>query len=269
MREIDVEELKKIQIEILDEFDAFCRKHGLYYWLDYGTLIGAIRHKGYIPWDDDVDIGMLREDYEKAAVLFNQESNGLYRFFTPENNDQHRYSIGKLVKTNTVLYEYGFEGVKTGVYVDVFPYDNCPVSEPEKNKIFRKRDFLGRVRRLQLPIRAEIKGIKRICYIAGSSVMKVVPGNSIEKKLDKNARKYENLDAEKVCLFVDPYDEKKLTIPKKTFQHLIEVEFENKMYFAPAEYDYWLSAYYGEYMTLPPVEERKGHHVFKAYYLDE
>ena len=72
MRKVELEELRKIQISILDVVADFCEKHKINYWIDSGTLLGAIRHKGYIPWDDDIDIGMLREDYDKFKKLFNQ-----------------------------------------------------------------------------------------------------------------------------------------------------------------------------------------------------
>ena len=116
MRPINVEELKKLQIEILDNFDVFCKKNNIRYWIDYGTLLGAIRHKGFIPWDDDVDIAMLREDYEKAAAIFNSQSNDRYIFQTPSNEKKTCYPFGKLIDTATVLYEYGETGVETGVY---------------------------------------------------------------------------------------------------------------------------------------------------------
>lgn len=267
MKKIDVEELKKIQMEILDYFDSFCKRHDIHYWLDYGTLLGAVRHKGYIPWDDDLDIGMLREDYQKAAALFNKESNGLFDFSTPDNNRKHRYPFGKITKTDTVLYEYGEAGIKSGVYVDVFPYDNCPKSEKRKKRIFARRTLLGRLRRLQLPMRKGLKGPKKLGYIIGSVVMKLVPVNTLERALDKNARQYESYNSKYVCEFVDPYDAKSSTIPKKVFQNLTELEFEKKYYPAPVQYDYWLKTYYGDYMELPPEKERVSHHVFEAYYI--
>ena len=110
MKRIDVEELKKIQVGILDYFDAFCKKNSIHYWLDYGTLLGAIRHKGFIPWDDDVDITMLREDYEKAAQIFNKQGCSRYVFQTPSNFKDACYPFGKLIDTSTILYEYGETG---------------------------------------------------------------------------------------------------------------------------------------------------------------
>lgn len=270
MKEIDQEELKRIQIEILDYFDAFCRKNHIRYWLDYGTLLGAVRHKGYIPWDDDIDVAMLREDYEKAAKLFNKQSNGRYGFYTPFNNKDYSYPFGKILDQNTVLYEYGEKGIKTSVYVDVFVYDNAPDDKEVIKKVFKKRNLLGRVRRLKLPMRSDIKTLKKIVFFIGSVMLKPISNNAINKALDKNAKAYnKNSTSGNVCSFADPYDTTFFCVPKTYFKECIELEFEGKLYYAPKKYDEWLKIIYGDYMRLPPVEQRKSHHVFKAYYVNK
>ena len=259
MKEIDIEELKKIQVEMLQYFDEFCKKNSLHYFLDYGTLLGAVRHKGYIPWDDDLDITMLREDYEKAAKIFNQQSNGRYQFQTPDNGMKSRYPFGKLLDTSTVLYEYGEAGIKSNVYIDVFVYDNAPDDEALRKKVFKKRDFLGRIRRLQLPLRKDVHGAKKLVYQMGGLLMKPIPKDRINRKLDKNARRYEHTDAKMVCTFVDPYDPTYFCVPKSTFEEFCTVEFEGKEYPAPKNYDFWLRTLYGDYMQLPPEEDRITH----------
>ena len=266
MKNIDVEELKKIQIDILDYFDAFCKKNGINYWLDYGTLLGAIRHHGYIPWDDDIDIGMLRADYLKAETLFNQQSNGKYMFSTPVNDKSYCYPFGKIIQTNTVLFEYGTEGVKTGVYVDVFPYDNSPKDIKIVKRMFRARDYLGRIRRLQLPMREGLSLKKKTLYKLGAMLFKLIPKNSINRLIDRKARKYEGTDTGMVSSFTDTYETRHLSVPRTLFENFVEVEFEGKKYPAPSDYDFWLSSFYGDYMTLPPEEQRVPHHVFEAYY---
>lgn len=268
MRQIEIDELKKIQLDILNCFDTFCRKNNLHYWLDYGTLLGAVRHHGYIPWDDDLDIGMLRKDYEIASQLFNQQTSEPIAFMTPHNKDDYRYPFGKLICTNTILYEYGKDGIKTGVYIDVFPYDNCPSNEKTMKRVFHKRNLLGRLRRLKLPMRREVSGIKKAVYVIGSYLMRLIPNNLIEKELDKNAKRFESMESEFVCDFVDPYDSRCLKIPKQLFMDFTEVQFESGKYPAPKDYDYWLRSYYGDYMTLPPIDERVGHHVFEAFYIE-
>jgi len=266
MKQIDVDELKRLQLEILDCFDAFCKKNDIHYWLDYGTLLGAIRHKGFIPWDDDVDIAMLREDYERAAMLFNSQSENRYTFQTPSNFKGTCYPFGKLIDTSTVLYEYGESGIETGVYIDVFVYDNSPDNKEMAERIFKKRDFLGRVRRLQLPMRDEIRGMKRFAYKIGSFLLKPVSRGVINRALDRNARTYEKTETKNVSTFTDPYDPTYFCVDKSIFQDLIEVEFEGKQYPAPRKYDYWLGVLYGNYMELPPVEKRVHQHSFEAFY---
>lgn len=266
MKQIEREELKKLQVKILDCFDAFCKKNNYKYWLDYGTLLGAIRHKGFIPWDDDVDIAMLREDYERAAKTFNSQTDGRYVFQTPSNDKETCYPFGKLIDTSSVLYEYGETGIETGVYIDVFVYDNSPNNEKIVKRIFWKRDFLGRIRRLQLPMRKEISGMKRFAYKIGSFVLNPMSRGIINRALDRNARQCEKLETKNVSAFTDPYDPTYFCVEKSIFQDLIEVEFEGKMYPAPRQYSYWLGVLYGDYMKLPPIDRRVHQHSFEAFY---
>ena len=269
MKRIDEIELRKIQMELLDYFDAFCKRNHLNYWLDGGTLLGAVRHKGYIPWDDDIDVAMLREDFTKAAALFPAQAEGPFAFLTPTNDRTYAYPFGKVINTDTVLYEYGEKGIKTGVYIDVFVYDNSPEDAQARKKLFRNRDFLGRMRRLQLPRRAEVSGLKRAVYTVGAALLKPVSKNALARALDKNARRYEHENLELVSDFADPYDYAYFSVPKAIFQTLTQLEFEGKLYPAPKNYDVWLPVWYGNYMELPPVEQRVRHHVFEAYYLDK
>lgn len=267
METIDIEELKKIQVSLLNCLDSFCKKNNIRYWLDFGTLLGAVRHKGFIPWDDDIDVAMLRDDYNKTAKLFNSQSDGRYLFQTPTSDSSMCYPFGKLLDTKTVLYEYGKSGIKTSVYIDVFVYDNSPDDIHEVNRMLRKKDFLGRIRRLKLPMRSGISVFKKIIYLLGRFLLYPVSMNYINKALDKNGRKYEKIETTNVSNFVNPYDPA-LTVSKDLFLSQTEVIFEGDLYPAPQKYDYWLTKLYGNYMKLPPIEQREGHHVVNAYYID-
>ena len=127
MERMSKEELRKTQIGILDYFTNICEENGINYFLTYGTLLGAIRHKGYIPWDDDIDVAMLREDYDKLIDVFNTNNNSRYRFSCVENDPLCMYPFGKIIDENTILYERGEQGIEIGVYIDVFVYDNAPM----------------------------------------------------------------------------------------------------------------------------------------------
>ena len=133
MKKITVEELKKFQLEILGVVADFCEKNNIKYWIDSGTLLGAIRHKGYIPWDDDIDVGMLREDYNKFSKIFN-EKNNRYKFVCIENTPDLFVPHGKVCDTTTELYEPDETGHKTSINIDIFVYDNAPDDDKQVKK---------------------------------------------------------------------------------------------------------------------------------------
>lgn len=264
MREINTEELKKIQVEILDVMSQFCENHGIQYWLDWGTLLGAIRHKGYIPWDDDVDTGMLRKDYDIFMKLFNEE-NDRYKVYSVENDPSYSFPFAKIIDTQTVLYEPDEHGYKSAVYVDLFVYDNAPEDEEEVRRMFQRRDFLLKMRSLQWRHRPSGNVLRRALIYMANVPMRLIPTGYFEKKIIQNARKYQDTETGKIGNFTDSYT---VTADKSIFTDFIYVEFEGKKYRAPARYDEWLHAAYGDYMQLPPVEKRVSRHSFKAYYLD-
>lgn len=140
MRNIEVEELKKIQIQILDVVDTYCRNNNVNYWIDSGTLLGAVRHRGYIPWDDDIDLGMLRKDYEVFVEKFNK-SNSRYKCCTMENTYDFPFAFAKVMDTETVLYEPNKEeGIKLSINIDIFVYDNAPNDAEQLKAMYDARD---------------------------------------------------------------------------------------------------------------------------------
>jgi LPS biosynthesis protein len=269
MKKIEKEELHRIQIGILDYFAEFCDNHELRYWIDYGTLLGAIRHRGYIPWDDDIDVSMLRKDYERLMDCFNREGMGRYQFLCPEKDREYYYPFGKIVDTETVLYEMGEKGLKIGVYIDVFVVDYAPDDDVKLRKIFRKRDFYGRLRRYQLPLGQAKISAKRIGVLGIQAILKFVPRQYFALKIIHNARKYTHAETKRVCDMTDPYDKIHWVVSRKLFEDFCEVEFEGKKYHAPAKYDKWLKILYGDYMKLPSKEEQSAaQHDIEAYYIE-
>lgn len=259
MQEIDIVELKAIQIQILDVVSDFCDKNGIHYWLDSGTLIGAVRHRGYIPWDDDIDLGMLRPDYDRFAKEFNLQG-GKYRFCCIENTPRFTYPCGKVFDTDTVLFEPNEEGVRSSVNIDVFVYDNAPADDREVERMYNRRDRLMYLRdvRLYSPIQKQKNPVKKL----GIWLANTIPPGCLESRISRNSKRYADKDTGRVGNFTAIV---RMCASKRIFDSFTEVEFEGKKYKAPVGYDEWLRLLYGDYMQLPPEEKRVSHHLFKAY----
>lgn len=267
MKQASVDDLKKIQLEILDYVANFCDKNDIKYFLDSGTLLGAIRHKGYIPWDDDIDIGMLREDYDKFINLFNNDNDSKYKCYSIENNENFYFPFAKVLDTTTVLYEPNEKGFKFCINIDVFVYDNAPDNTYELKKMYDSRDKLIK--------KNTFRGFK---FYKSYSFIKLIikfllyfytffrDRNHYAKKLVENSKKYSNIETGYVGNFTSF---SRIKARKEIFNSFIEVDFEGKKYKAPVGYDEWLKNFYGDYMQLPPKEKRVSHHSFVAYYKED
>ena len=265
MKRLNTEEVKKIQLEILDKVASFCEENDITYWLDTGTLLGAIRHKGYIPWDDDIDIGMLRKDYDKFTELFNK-NNERYKFVCFENTPDFYVAFGKVIDTNTVLYEPDKNGSKLAINIDVFVYDNAPDDDRIIKKMYDRRDRLtyislfsrgSQITNLDSVSKRLIKRTIHLC-LCGFSSEKYV------RKLIENSKKYSNQNTKRVGNFTSA---SRIASDKKIFSSFVDVDFEGKKYKAPVGYDEWLTDFYGDYMQLPPKEKQVTHHQYEAYLL--
>ena len=268
MKEIGQERLKEIQLEIMDVVMKFCEDNGIKCWLNGGTLLGAVRHKGYIPWDDDIDLGMLRPDYDKFIELFNKK-NDRYKFSSAENNPESFNHFGKVFDTSTVLYEPDEKGDKLAVYIDIFVMDNAPLDEAERKRMFRKSKVffvcnLGR--KLPIFLKPTRGGfLRRIAVSLFRAVLRIFPRHYFVQALVRNAKRYASNDTGLVGDFTGQHD---AVMPRERLEEMTELEFEGKKYNAPIGYDEWLTKLYGDYMQLPPPEKRVSTHFFKAYELD-
>lgn len=268
-REITLEELRKIQVDILNKVADFCEENAIRYWIDCGTLLGAIRHKGYIPWDDDIDMGMLREDYEKFAALFNLQ-NERYQFLCYENNRDFHLPFAKVLDTSTVLYEPDERGAKISVNIDIFVYDNAPDDDTEMKRMFDIRDKLLKIHQIKQEHinlkKNPCKGIVKVCRKALYTIAHPAPNGHYIAAIIENSKKYATEDTARVGDFSGFTN---MVCNKRVFEKFVDVPFEGRSYKAPVGYDEWLRSFYGDYMQLPPEEEQVSHHSFKAFFEDE
>ena len=256
---INIDQLKHLQIEILDAVDSFCRCHDIHYWLDSGTLIGAVRHKGYIPWDDDIDIGMLRQDYDRFVRSFNNE-NDRYQVYSPETDRHWGFPWGKILDTRTVLYEPDEKGLRTSVNIDLFVYDNAPDDNKQLRRMYDRRDRWMYLRDIRLYASAQQQHnpLKKL----GILLANIPCQGWIERRIVRNSQRFAHSNTSRVGNFTCIV---RMACSKSVFNNFTIVEFEGKQYPAPEGYDQWLRSLYGNYMQLPPEEKRVSHHQFVAW----
>lgn len=267
MRKIELDELKQLQLQILDEVVAFCNKHQIKYFLMAGTLLGAVRHQGYIPWDDDIDIGMLREDYERFLELYSKEQ-GEYYLYGYEVDKKHYYPFLKCCLKKTLMCEGLDKSYKYGVNIDIFPID--AISSQKASSLLKKIEQVKRIYRLKntsMVLDSQKQSVKRILKNLVKKLLSVTPASFPFNII------YFLLNQEKINTPIKKgniiwgYGEVELVNPT-IFDEMILLPFEGKQYSVPKKYDEWLTAIYGDYMKLPPIERRVTHHNFTAYIIE-
>ena len=267
MKELTLQELKDIEFDILKMFDAFCKENNIKYFLAYGTLLGAIRYKKFIPWDDDVDVLVPRDDYDRLISLFHD--NEKYRLYSPEKDENYRYPFAKICDLTTCKDEFSYSnGVDLGVDIDVFPLDawsdDLEKAKKEAKRINKNMMYLG-LTKLKKPdshnfLKRMIKGmLMAFCKIRGSRYF-VDKINKLSNRPEQNGSRY--VGAKSWCV----YGERGI-IPAEAFASAVDVEFEGQMFPAPVGWDAYLTCLYGDYLPEPPKEKQKTHHSFKAYRL--
>ncbi len=269
-RKINVDEHKKIAYDILVEFSKFCDNNNLKYFLAYGTLIGAVRHNGFIPWDDDIDVQMPRKDYNKLIKIFNDKINNSDLKLISPFEDKAKFTFVKICNMKTVKIESGLDysdGFYYGIDIDVFPIDGKMT-----NQALYKKEFIQLERMFKLYnyfcFKQDLTSFRSKILGRITSIIKyVVPSikRKIMKKIDFLASKHNFETSETVGtqMFLYNYFTEKWS--KKAFDETIEIKFEKDFFKCPKGYDEVLKNIYGNYMELPPVEERVSTHLNDVY----
>lgn len=268
MKEIGFEELRSIQLDILKKVDEYCEQNNIQYSLAYGSLIGAVRHKGYIPWDDDIDIMMPRHDYNQFLSAFNGTYSHL-RVISPEIVSSYYAPYANVYLTTTKLIEphvnHGFKDL--GVKIDIFPVDSVPSDVIEYERLFKRSSELCRWRSFKsTPIRNQ-NGTLSIRSIVKRIISFLIPFFYLNNELRKMQKEIDN-NTEYLDIILWPiYKYKRFS--HKFFRETIRVPFENIEVCIAKGYDGILTSIYGSYMELPPLENRVAKHDFIAYWKDK
>lgn len=274
MKEIPFDAVKPMLVEMLSDMHAFCTAYGIRYSLTYGTLLGALRHKGFIPWDDDIDLMMPRADYERFIRTY----EGKYKIASMAAMDGYRFPFAKVYDPRTLIVEEVQYPAPYGVFLDVFPVDDLPEEGPERERLYARKRLLDRVYQAKmtkvLPGRDWKKNAVLRCTHA---LFAPVPMGRVVRAMERNARRAEGRKAEKsigqagqklaeVGLVVPPFRTSWMAWPATWFEQYETVSFEGVPAQIIAEADAFLRSFWGDYMQLPPVEQRVSHHAYRLYW---
>lgn len=266
MKPISFEEHKQVQLDILFEFADFCEKNNLKYFLAFGSLLGAVRHKGYIPWDDDIDVWMPRPDYDRFIEVFrNKNENENYSICVPSEKIS-KHSFLKLYNNRSFKIESGvkYDNNYLGVDIDIWPLDAQPDDYNEYKKWFKKLRFQ------YLLFFARISNLSYGSFVRRLKVflLKCVCGTKkhILAKTDKLHNRYTYDNAKYIGTVICYFDSINQRFEKEWFENFVMLDFEGQKFRAPKEYDKVLTQQYGDYMKLPPIEQQVTHHCNNVFW---
>ena len=261
-----LEEVKSIRLDLLIKFHQFCHDNKIHYSLAYGTLLGAIRHKGYIPWDDDIDVMMLREDYVKFENRF-PHNDVQYDFITLRRSNKWNRPYGKFYNRNTLEIENANNNVGIGIGIDVFPIDDVPDNEQEFKFFRNKRLIFVQASSIKCILLSKERSLlKNLFVLVGHIVLLPFSHRRIAMIIDRYANSNNGKGYSRVFRSCDAVKVKE-SFPKSFFKSYVDVVFEGYHLKAICSYDEYLRSCYGTYMQLPPEDKRISTHHFEAYWL--
>lgn len=262
-RMLSPEELKKCELDILKDVARFCDEHEIHYSLTFGTLLGAIRHKGFIPWDDDIDIAVPRDEYE---YLIKNYTHDRYKMVEMHLQEDYPYAFAKVIDTCTELKEQSTSSFPMGVYIDIFPVDGLPETDQERHmKTCQNACRTALYKLVSLKYPTDLK--HRLIHIAVKIFLLPFSQRKIISKQHDLATRYSIEQASEVSILTIRLGCKR-KFSKGMFYNIVKHPFEDAMFNIPAAYEQYLTAVYGDYMT-PPPEDKRIAHFLEAYWKEQ
>lgn len=271
-KELTLEEIRRIQVNELLYVKDLCDRNNITYYLISGTLLGAVKYNGYIPWDDDIDIALDRSNYLKLIKLIEEDNNSEYKLLTVHNTKDYYYPYGKLVCKSTKLVENAKEIEELGVFIDIFPMDRF---NDDIMKVYKKTRFLRNISTRRMKIynmiqkskllkedekKVKFKFIKGIVYNIIDIVSLPFGYTFWTKVLDKVLSKHK--DGKYYCTM---YLNSENYFDVSLFNDITEYEFEGFKFTSIRNYDAYLRNVYGDYLSDLPLSLQRTHHQMKAY----
>jgi lipopolysaccharide cholinephosphotransferase len=250
----ELRRLQMVLLEMLLEVDRVCRKNGISYCLFMGTMLGAVRHGGFIPWDDDLDVAMMRPEYEKFREACKRDLDQSRFFYQDHLTDPHyRWGYARIRRMDSEFVRLGQEHMKmrTGIFLDIFPLDSAPDLAPLR----ALHCFYCFILRKLLYAEVGHKSSRTTAFRAWYTFLNIVPHNWVLRRIEKLSMKREKTKLVRVLAFPVPKG-RTFGYLRRWFEDLEDIKFENYMFSSIKDYDGFLKFNYGDYMQLPPPEQR-------------
>lgn len=267
---LDLETLRKVQLvqlEILRDFHKICMDNHIPYQLYAGTLLGTVRHKGFIPWDDDVDVCMLRRDYDRFLEVCEKDLDHKYfiQNYNSDRNYPHQFSKMKKNKTTYIEKWYADLDIHHGIFIDVFPLDNVRTDTFLGKLHIRLMNFMWKINTSRFKSRnlQHSRGINRIVRMLIYYILKLIPKNSMDRMVTRLATIYNKKETKWVGDMTLPINMEMVNsflLDREDFYDTIDGEFEGYRFPIPRDYHEVLTRNYGDYMTPPPIDKQEPHH---------
>ena len=263
--------VQKIQLEMAKDIKRVCEENGIRYFLYRGTFLGAVRHKGVIPWDDDMDFGMLRPDYEKFCRIAPEALGKDYCFQNWHTDENYALPFGKVRKRGTLFVEAKCARLpENGIYIDIYPLDFAPEGEAERQKLAKSLLHLFRLKLMKsgyTPWKEEDRTVwkKRIGYLAYQTAALPFSHKALIKKYEALVMAVPESDTiyEQSALPIAYY------FDRDWCENLAQYPYGDTTFAGPENYDAFLSSLYGNYMELPPEDKRENRHQIQELDLGE
>lgn len=264
---IGVEEVKNLQLEVLQAIHSFCDSRKIPYSMACGTMLGAVRHKGYIPWDDDIDIYLLRDDYKRLVSEFPEKYEGRFELISLERNQKWDRPYAKAFDNCTHVQENAYCSVQIGVGIDIYPIDDVPDDEEEWKRYDKRRRLIQKALSIKRMRYTKGRGLRKnlLMFVLKIPVL-FVSRRHFAEYIGSYSQKNNNKGYNSVFECVQGLLQKN-KFCKKEFQSLSLYAFEDREFYGFSDYDSYLRCGYGDYMQLPPLEKRVIHHDYIASWI--
>lgn len=265
MQRLTIEEVKVLQLDVLQAIHEFCTQNSIKYSLGCGSMLGCARHQGYIPWDDDIDIYIPRSDYQRLISIFPKVYKGKYELISLERNDNWKRPYAKASDNTTRFIENVSGQFEIGVNIDIYPIDFVPDNEKEWLSYNKKRRFFQHLMEFKyVKFRKNRSFHRNVGLLLGKFILLPISEKKLALFLNYYAQIHNKTCRNRMFECVQGLFQKK-PFPARLFDDIILLPFEDRRFMAFNNYDEYLTNGYGDWRQLPPIEKQVAHHDFQAY----